>query len=190
MRKIITTEFYTLDGFMSDPENKMEWVSNSFDPELGKYEDDLYAKADTLFLGRITYKIFENYWPKALSNPDFPKEELEMASKINSMTKIVFSKSLKTVEWKNSKILNEIKPQEIKAIKKSPGKDILIVGSASIIQQLTNFGLIDEYHLVLHPVILSKGKNLFKNIEHHVNLNLLKTIIFQNGVVLLCYQKI
>ncbi len=190
MRKIIATEFYTLDGLMSDPEDKMEWVITSFDPELGKYESDLYDKADTLLLGRMTYKIFESYWPTVATNPDFPKEDIEMAYKLNNITKIVFSKSLKKVQWKNSIILNEISPKEIIRMKQSSGKHILIVGSASIVQQLTNLGLIDEYHLVFHPVILGKGKALFKNVENQIKLSLLKTTVFQNGVILTCYQKI
>ena len=105
------------------------------------------------------------------------------------MTKIIFSKSLKSVEWKKSKILSEIDPKEIKRLKESQGKDILIVGSASIVQQLTNLGLIDEYHLVLFPVVLSKGKSLLKNIEKRINLKLQGTKIFENGVILLKYQK-
>jgi dihydrofolate reductase len=190
MRKIIATEFYSVDGLMSDPKDTMEWVTVSFDPELGKYEDDLYDNADTLLLGRVTYKIFESYWPTAATNPDTPKGDIEMAHKINNITKIVFSKSLKKVEWKNSKILNEINPKEIMRMKQSSGKNILIVGSASIVQQLTTLGLIDEFHFVFHPVILSQGKPLFKNIDHQVKLKLLKTKIFQTGVILACYQKI
>jgi dihydrofolate reductase len=190
MRKIIATEFYSLDGLMSDPNDTMEWVRNSFDPELGQYEDELYDHADTLLLGRVTYKIFESYWPNAATNPDTPEGDIEMARKINDMTKIVFSKSLRNVDWKHSKIINEINPKEIMRMKQSPGKNILIVGSASIVQQLTNLGLIDEYHIVLHPVVLSRGKPLFNNIEHQVKLKLLETRTFQNGAMLACYQKI
>ena len=129
MRKIIATEFYSLDGLISAPNETMDWVRNSFDPELGKYEDELCDKSDTLLLGRVTYKIFEGYWP----TDDIDPEDIDMARKINNMTKIVFSKSLKTVEWKNSKILSEINPKEILRMKESRGKDILIVGSASIV---------------------------------------------------------
>lgn len=189
MRKIIASEFYSLDGFISDPDDSMDWVTTTFDPELGKYEDELYEKADTLFLGRVTYKIFESYWPNAATNPDTPKGDIEMAHKINNITKIVFSKSLEKVNWKNSKLLNEINPKEIARLKESSGKNILIVGSASIVQQLTNLGLIDEYHFVIHPVILSKGKPLFNNIEARVKLDLIDTRTFKNGVELVRYQK-
>ena len=97
MRKIIVSEFYTLDGLMSDPKDQMEWVTANFSKELGEYEDSLYDSADTLLLGRVTYKIFESYWPTAADNPATSKGDIEMAHKINAITKIVFSKSLKQV---------------------------------------------------------------------------------------------
>jgi len=188
MRKIIATEFYTLDGLMSDPKDQMEWVMSSFSEDLGKYEDDLYDQSDTLLLGRVTYKIFESYWPNALENPESP--DRDMAEKINNVEKIVFSKSLKEVSWRNSKILNDINPEEINKLKKQNGKDILIVGSADIVKQFTNLGLIDEYHFIVHPVILSEGKPLFKNLNAQVNLKLKEMKQFSNGVAGLFYEKI
>lgn len=162
MRKIIVSEFYTLDGLMSDPEDKMEWVLGSFNDEMGTYEGDLYNNADTLLLGRTTYKIFEGYWPQAASNPATSQGDIEMAHKMNKITKIVFSPSMEGVEWENSKLLKEINLEEIVKLKKEKGKNILVIGSASIVQQLTNLGLIDEYHLLLHPVVLGNGKPLFR----------------------------
>ena len=187
-RKIIATEFYTLDGLMSDPKDEMEWVLSTFSEDLGKYEDDLYERADTLILGRVTYKIFESYWPTAVDDPSTPKDNIEMARKINAATKIVFSKTLKEVTWKNSILKKEINSEEIKKLKQQNGKDILIVGSANIVQQFTNFDLIDEYHLMVHPVILSTGKPLFKNLKEKVNLKMIETKQFSNGVVGLFYK--
>lgn len=185
-RKIIATEFYTLDGLMSDPKDEMEWVLSTFSEDLGKYEDELYDQSDTLILGRVTYKIFESFWPTAEEDPT----NGEMAKKINRAAKIVFSKSLKEVSWRNSKILNDINPEEINKLKKQNGKDILIVGSAEIVKQFTNLGLIDEYHFIVHPVILSEGKPLFKNLKAQVNLKLKEMKQFSNGVVGLFYENI
>jgi len=92
MRKIIVTEFYTLDGLMSDPEDKMEWVLGTFNQEMGKYEDEIYDSADTLVLGRVTYKIFEGYWPHAVDDPNTPPGEVEMAHKINKYRRLFFQK--------------------------------------------------------------------------------------------------
>jgi len=186
MRKIIATEFYTLDGLISDPKDQMEWVTATFSEDLGKYEDELYDQSDTLILGRVTYKIFEGFWPTAEEDPT----NGEMAKKINRAAKIVFSKSLKEVSWRNSKILNDINPEEINKLKKQNGKDILIVGSADIVKQFTNLGLIDEYHFIVHPVILSEGKPLFKNLNAQVNLKLKEMKQFSNGVAGLFYEKI
>lgn len=188
MRKIIVSEFYTLDGLMSDPQDKMDWITGSFNDEMGKYENDLYDNADTLLLGRTTYKIFESYWPQAASNPTIPQGEIEMAHMMNNITKIVFSHALESVEWKNSKLLKEINSKEIVKMKQEKGKNILVVGSASIVQQLTNLGLIDEYHLLVHPIVLGSGKPLFKNIKNRLSLKLVKAKTFKNGVVLLLYQ--
>lgn len=188
MRKIIVSEFVTLDGLMSDPKDEMDWVLGIFNEEVGKYEDDLYDCADTLILGRVTYKIFESYWPHAASNPNTPKGEIEMAHKINNIKKVVFSKTLDSVEWKNTELSREIIPEEILKMKEQRGRDILIVGSANIVQQLTNLGLIDEYQLLVHPVILGSGKPLFKNSKDRQNLKLVETKSFSSGVVLLRYQ--
>lgn len=188
MRKIIATEFFTLDGLMSDPKDQMDWVTSNFSEDIGKYEDDLYDNADTLLLGRVTYKIFESYWPSAATNPSTPKDGIEMAHKINSINKIVFSNTLENVGWENTTLVKEIIPQEIIELKRQPGRNMLIVGSASITQQFANLGLIDEFHLLIHPIILGSGKSLFNNIKDRVDLKLLKTREFESGVILLTYM--
>ncbi len=188
MRKIVASEFYTLDGLMSDPKDEMDWVLSIFSEDVGKYENEIYDRMDTLLLGRVTYKIFESYWPQAAENPSTSEGDIEMAHKINNIMKIVFSKTLQKVEWKNSRLINEINPEEIMKMKKQKGKDMLIVGSANIVQQFTNLGLIDEYHFLIHPVVLSNGKPLFKNVTEKHNLKLLETKTFKNGVVGIYYQ--
>jgi dihydrofolate reductase len=190
MRKLIVTEFYTLDGMMSDPKDEMDWVMNSFNDEMGKYEGEVYDGADTLLLGRVTYKIFENYWPHAAENPATPPGDVEMSLKMNAMTKIVFSRTLAGTTWQNSRLLKEIDPKEIVAMKQRPGKNMLVAGSANIVQQFADLGLVDEYHLLLHPVVLGVGKPLFKNIKQRHNLQLLGSRNFGNGVLLLTYQPI
>ncbi|MDZ4722693.1 MAG: dihydrofolate reductase family protein [candidate division Zixibacteria bacterium] len=189
MRKIIASEFYSLDGMMSDPEDKMEWVLGNFNEAMGKYEDYLYDDADTLLLGPVTYKIFESYWPHAADNPATPKGDVEMEHKIKNITKIVFSTSLKTLSWGKSRLFTYFDAKEIVKLKEAPGKNILVIGSASIVQQLTNLGLIDEYHFVLFPVILGQGKALFANTGTSHNLELMTMREFGNGGLLLTYHR-
>jgi dihydrofolate reductase len=188
MRKLIVTEFYSLDGLMSDPQDQMDWVTTTFSQDMGKYVEDVYANADTLFLGGVTYKIMANYWPTADTNPEAFQGDAEAAHIMNSIRKVVFSKNLKDLAWSNSALKTEIVPEEIKKMKQEPGKNMLVAGSASIVQQLTNFGLVDEYHLLVHPVILGTGKPLFKDMSERHNLKLISTEVFKNGVVLLRYE--
>ena len=188
MRKLIVTEFYSLDGLISDPEDQMDWVTTNFSQDMGKYVEDVFANADTLFLGEVTYKIMAAYWPTADTNPEAFQGDAEGAQNMNSIRKVVFSKNLKDLTWSNSTLKTEIVPEEIKKMKQEPGKNMLVEGSASIVQQLTNFGLVDEYHLLVHPIILGNGKPLFKAVRERHTLKLISTEVFKNGVVLLRYE--
>lgn len=188
MRKIIAMEFYSLDGLMSDPEDTQDWVIDNFSADMGEHIDAVFAASDTLILGATTYRIMASYWPTADTNPDAFEGDAAFASTINSMKKIVFSKAPLTPEWDNAEFVSEIDAGDIKRRKDAPGKNMLIQGSASVVQQLTNLGLIDEYHLLLHPVILGEGKPLFRGVEERHRLSLAGTKTFENGVVLLHYR--
>jgi dihydrofolate reductase len=145
MRKIVLTEWVTLDGYVSGPDNDMSFVHQFFDAEMGMYEDAIVDTADTLLLGRVTYDSFAGSWPKVPDNPDVSEQEKAYARKLNAMRKVVFSKTLTDPTWENTTVLRHIDPADLRALKAEPGKDILIYGSASIVQQLTDLGLIDEY---------------------------------------------
>lgn len=188
MRKLIVTEFYSLDGLMSDPEDKQDWVTTTFSQDMGKYVEEVYVDADTLFLGAVTYLIMAAYWPTANTNSEAFDGDAEGAQTMNSIHKVVFSKKLKALAWNNSTLKTEIVPEEIKKMKQEPGKNMLVAGSASIVQQLANFGLIDEYHLLVHPIVLGNGKPLFQGIRQRQNLKLISTEVFTNSVVLLRYE--
>jgi dihydrofolate reductase len=155
---------------------------------MGLYESDLVSEADTLLLGRVTYQSFAGSWPHVPDNPSATEGEKEYARKLNAMRKIVFSRTLESAEWNNSTLRKEVIPEEIEQLKQEPGRDMLIYGSASIIQTLTNHGLIDEYQVLVHPVISGGGKPLFQNIQHQVKLKLVNTKTHPSGVVVLSYQ--
>jgi dihydrofolate reductase len=121
-------------------------------------------------------------------NPDALEGEKEYARRLNAMRKIVFSRTLPGVEWNNSSLVKEVLPEEIAKLKQEPGGDMLIYGSASIVRTLTNHGLIDEYQLLVHPVILGSGKPLFQDIKERRRLKLVKTKTFPSGVIGLYYQ--
>ena len=189
MRKLVLTEWVSLDGYTAGPDNDMSFVGESFDEEMGRYEDDIVNTGDTLVLGRVTYESFAGSWPHVPDKPDVSEGEKAYARKLNSMRKIVFSRTLGSAEWNNSVLLREIDPDAIKHWKQEDGKDMLIYGSASLVQQLTNLGLIDEYQLLVHPVVLGGGKPLLKNITDKQRLKLVSAKPFRSGVVLLTYQR-
>lgn len=185
MRKVIVTMWVSLDGYIAGPDNDMSWVR--VDDVMGRYEDDTVSAADTLLLGRVTYQSFAGSWPHVPDNPAASEGEKDYARKLNRMRKVVFSKTLESVDWNNSTLLHEISPDDVVALKQEPGKNIVIYGSASIIQALTALSLIDEYQLLVHPVVLGGGKRLFAE-GSATTLQLVQAQPFDSGVVLLRYQ--
>jgi dihydrofolate reductase len=188
MRKIITTTWVTLDGFIAGSNGEMDWIGEIYDEAMGTYENDLVSSADTLLLGRVTYQSFAGSWPHVPDSPHASEGEKEYARKLNAMRKLVFSRTLDSVEWNNSRLMKEVVPEEIEQLKHEPGRDIVIYGSASLVRTLTNLGLIDEYQILVHPVILGSGKPLFQDIKGQVKLKLVNTKTHPSGVVVLSYQ--
>lgn len=188
MRKLIVTMWVTLDGFVAGPNNDMGFVGELYDEAMGIYETELMRGADTLVLGRVTYESFAGSWPHVPDNPQASEGEKVYARLLNAMRKIVFSKTLQSADWNNSTLVREIDPEEIARLKQEPGKDMVIYGSVSIIQALTNLGLIDEYQILVHPTLLGEGKPLFQDIKQKVDLKLINTKTHPSGVVVLSYQ--
>jgi len=176
----------TLDGLFCGPNGEIDW--HNVDDEFNQFAIEQTSKFDTIIFGRITYQLFEDFWPKAALDPKTSKADLKIANMIIEMNKIVFSRTLKQVEWKNTKLFNRINPEVIVRLKKQAGRDIVIFGSGTIVQTFVNLGLIDEYRVLINPVILGRGKPLFKGINDKINLKLLKTRTFSNGNILLVYQ--
>lgn len=185
MRKVIASEFVAIDAFMVGPNEDMSWVTDNFDVEgMGKDIGDLMSSVDTILLGRVTYEIMANFWPTATMKDD------PGADQMNNTHKIVFSKTLKNApwgKWNNARVVKDNITEEIQKLKQQPGKDMVIYGSASIVQTFTSLGLIDEYWLWVHPVVLGSGKPLFKNTSDRTNLKLLESKTFSSGIVLLRY---
>ena len=188
MRKVVLTEWVSLDGYTAGQDNDMSFVGESFNDEMSKYEDDIVNTGDTLVLGRVTYESFAGSWPHVPDKPDVSEPEKAYARKLNAMRKIVFSRTLSTADWNNSELHRDIDPEAVKRWKQQDGKDMLIYGSASIVQQLTKLGLIDEYQLLVHPVMLGGGKPLLQDIGDKHRLKLVSARPFNSGVVLLTYQ--
>ena len=170
MRKVILSNNVTLDGFFEGPNKELDW--QIVDGENKEYAIDLLSKVDALLFGRVTYQLMADYWPAAATNPSTSKGDLEIADKMNNLPKIVFSKTLQRVEWNNSRLVKENIAEEISKMKQQSGKDMVIFGSGSIVSTFMQFGLIDEYRIILNPVVLGNGKPLFKGINDKNHLKL------------------
>ena len=167
MRKLIAAINMTLDGFC-------DHTAMIADDDILQHYNELLSNADTLIYGRITYQLMESYWPSIVKNPTGNKPEDEFAVLIDNILKIVFSRTLKNVDWKNTKLKKEVIKEEVLELKQQAGRNIL-VGSPSLIVTLTQLDLIDEYQLDVQPIVLGSGLPLFKNIKDRVDLKLLKT---------------
>lgn len=182
MRKVIASEMVTLDGLFAGPNGEIDWFS--WNEEMARYAIDLISSVDTLLFGRVTYELMAGYWPSA--SP--PAEDPIIIDRMNNLRKIVFSKKLEKAEWKNTELNKEIVAAEVSGMKSQPGKNMVIYGSGTIVTAFMNLGLIDEYHLLVNPVVLGRGKPLFKDLKDMHKLKLVRTKTFSNGVVVLQYH--
>ena len=175
MRKLIAAMNMTLDGYC-------DHTSMTADDELHEHYNDLLRGADTLIYGRTTFQLMESYWPSVVENPTGDKPTDEFAVLIDDISKIVYSHSLQSVDWKNSELKHEIDKEEILDLRRRPGKNI-VVGSPSLIVALGNLHLIDEYQLGVQPTVVGRGLQLFKNVDERIDLTLVKTKTFESGAV-------
>ncbi len=179
MRKLIAAINMTLDGFC-------DHTAITPDDEIHQHYADLLKNADVVLYGRITFQLME-YWQTVVENPTGNKAMDEFALIMHSIPKIVFSHSLKNVDWESAKLAKRDLEEEVLELKKQSGKDIL-VGCRSLIIQLMKLNLIDELQLCIHPVVAGGGLPLFENLNDRTTLNLKKTKTFSGGAVSLYYK--
>ena len=182
MRKLIMFNLVTLDGLFAGPSGEIDW--HNVDDEFHQFATDQLDSADGLLFGRITYQLMAGFWP----TPDAARLAPATAVRMNSIAKTVVSRTLTSVEWNNTRLVKENVQEELTRLKQQPGKDLLLLGSADLASSLTDLRLIDEYRIMVNPVILGKGKPLFKSIKHRFAFKLLRTRSFSSGNVLLCYS--
>jgi dihydrofolate reductase len=185
MRRIIASEFVSTDGYMVGPKEDMSWVTKTFNDEMGKYASSLMESMDTVLLGRVTYEIMAGAWP------NMTEDTSPGADRMNNSDKVVVSKTLESAPWGKyspARVFGEDVEAQVGELKRGPGKNIVIYGSGKLVQSLTELGLIDEYQLLVHPLLLGDGKPLFRQLKRPVGLRLLRTQTFGNGVNVLYYE--
>jgi dihydrofolate reductase len=189
MRNVLLFMHMSLDGFVSGPKGEFDWAIGSEKEMNDELLYELVRTNDTVLLGRVAYHELAATWPKIPDTPGSSKGEREFAHWISQAPKIVFSKTLSQGEWANSSVVKGDIAEEIKKLKQQEGKDLVLFGGASLAQTFVEHDLIDEYRLVVHPVLLGQGKSLFQENKNKLALKLIQAKAFQAGAVLLCYQK-
>lgn len=187
MRNVILSMNVTLDGLIEGSDGDLEWTR--VDDELWGYVNETLETVDTVLFGRVTYQGFAEYWPAAAANPSSPQPEMAFGRWIDNTPKIVFSKTLEKVEWKNSRLVKGDIAEEIASLKKQPGKDMVMFGGAAIAAAFMTAGLIDDYRITVFPVVLGEGKPLFEEVMGRTNLRLVSAKTFKSGAVGLRYRK-
>jgi dihydrofolate reductase len=183
MRKLVVFNHVTLDGYFVDMNGDMSWAHKN-DAEWKAFAEG-NAKGDgPLLFGRITYELMASYWPTPLASKNDPV----LAERMNNLPKVVFSRTLDKASWNNTKLVKGDMAAEIRKMKKEPGEGMAILGSGSIVSQLAQEGLIDEYQIVVNPIVLGKGRTLFDGLRKKLTLKLTKTRAFGNGNVFLRYE--
>lgn len=185
MRRIIVTMWVTLDNFVAGPQDEMDWLL--LDEHLQRYEQELVEGADSLLLGRITHGDFAGYWPDAARNTDESDETRAYAQRLDAMEKIVVSGSGDTATWPNTRRIDRLDANAVSELKRGPGGDIVVYGSLGVVQALVDLDGVDEFHLLVHPVLLHRGKTLLGDGRPPTRLDLVSAEPFDSGVVLMKY---
>ncbi|MFA5105341.1 MAG: dihydrofolate reductase family protein [Candidatus Micrarchaeia archaeon] len=184
MRKVIFQMMVSLDGYFEGPNHELDWHGPVVDAEYNEYAAEFLDSIDTLVFGRVTYQLMAGYWPSKEALKDDPV----IAAKMNSLKKVVFSRTLDNAEWENSRLAKDNPAAEVWKLKNLPGKDIAIFGSSDLSLELIDAGLIDEYRIMVNPIVLGAGKPLFRGIKKRLGLELFKTRIMKSGLAILYYR--
>ena len=188
MRKLIVSMNVTLNGFMAGPYGELDWHTPYWDDEMARVTAEQLGNAGTILLGRNTYQGMAPYWSAQQANLHSAREDADFTDMMNSYEKVVFSKTLTSVGWRNSRLAGRSIAKEIKELKKTQGKDLIVYGSGKLVASLIRLNVVDEYRIWVYPVAISKGRPLFKNVHGRLNMRLCKVKMFDTGVVLMCYE--
>ena len=182
MRKIIFQMMTTVDGFFEGPNRELDW--HVVDDEFSHYAIDLLNSVDTILFGRLTYQMMAEYWQSGKAAADDPV----IAERMNTLPKMVFSTTLENTDWSNTRLVRNNVAGELMKMKEQPGRNMVIFGSSNLAVSLTKLGLIDEYRIVVNPIVLGSGKALLQGLQGRLTLKLVTSRTFASGNVLLCYR--
>lgn len=185
MQRLIVFNNVSLDGYFVDANGDMSWAHRP-DPEWNDFAAGNASGGGTLLFGRVTYDLMARYWPTPLATKNAPV----VAERMNQAPKIVFSRTMEHASWHNTKLVKGDIAAEVRRMKQQPGEGMAILGSGTIVSQLAQEGLIDEFQIALIPVALGKGRTMFEGVTKRLALKLTSSRTFQNGNVVLRYEPI
>ncbi|MDP2541301.1 dihydrofolate reductase [Tenacibaculum discolor] len=182
MAKLTSFTFISLNGFYKGMNEDISWHQHG--GEEAEYSAENLKSSNILLFGRVTYEMMKSFWPTQMAYDSFP----EVARGMNNSEKFVVSKSLKTADWKNTKIIKENLIEKITELKKSNNKNITLLGSGNVLKQLAKVNLIDEYQIMIDPIFIKNGESILDNLNENITLELTKSKVFKNGTILLYYK--
>ena len=183
MRRLIAFEQVSLDGFFVDAIGDMSWAHKR-DPEWNEFAGSNASGDGALLFGRVTYELMASFWPTPAAMQSLPV----VAEGMNNLPKVVFSRTLEKASWTNTTLVKGDLVAEVRRMKKEPGPGMAILGSGSIVSQLAQAGLIDEFQMAMNPIVLGRGRTLFEGVKDKIGLRLTKSRAFGNGNVVLSYE--
>lgn len=183
MRKLLVFQNVSLDGYFADLQGDMSWAHNS-DPEWMEFVAGNAGGESEMLFGRVTYNMMKSYWP----TPHALENNPVVAAHMNAQPKVVFSRTLDEASWSNTRLVTGDPVEEVRRMKGEAGPGMVIFGSGTIVAQLAQAGLIDEYMLAIHPIVLGSGKSMFDGVKNKIGLTLTKTRVFGNGNIMLNYE--
>jgi dihydrofolate reductase len=185
MRRLVVFNHVSLDGYYVDARGDMSWAHAS-DAEWSAFVEQNATGGGELLFGRVTYDLMASYWPTPLALQDDPI----VAERMNALPKVVVSRTMDRPSWSNTRLLKGDIAAQVWDLKSATGPDMVIFGSGTIVSQLAQADLIDEYQIVVHPIVLGAGRSMFDGVGRRLTLKLTRTRTFGNGNVLLCYQPV
>jgi dihydrofolate reductase len=182
MRELVMFNLVSLDGYFEGPNQDISW--HNVDAEFNEHAVAMLDSSDLLLFGRITYELMSSVWPTDAAKRDDP----QVAGRMNAIPKVVFSRTLTEAVWNNTRLVAGNIEDEVRTLKEQPGKGIALLGSGTIVPQLARSGLIDEYRIMVNPIVLGSGRSLFGDLKGRMALQLAGTRTFRNGNVMLTYR--
>jgi dihydrofolate reductase len=183
MRSLIVFNHVSLDGYFVDKKGDMRWAHKQ-DPEWNQFVAGNARGGGVLLFGRVTYEMMASYWPTPMAAQNSPA----VAERMNNLQKVVFSRTLEKASWNNTKLVKGDLATEVRKMKQDSGEGLVIMGSGTIVSQLAQEGLIDEFQIVVCPIVIGSGRSQFEGVTEKLNLKLTKSRTFGNGNVYTCYQ--